>query len=74
MFVELLGTAHSEMVKPSVLEPKCLDQFKVHMERGLSMFPPEQLNEMLSTGKLELDSNKTLMNTLVSNSHINYHA
>lgn len=30
------------------------------------MFPPEQLNEMLSTGKLELDSNNTLMNTLVS--------
>lgn len=66
IFLELLATAHSETVKPAVLESKHLTQFRTHMERGLSIFPPEQLNEMLATGKLELDSNNTLMSPLVS--------
>lgn len=64
--MELLGTAHSETVKPAVLEAKHITHFRKHMDRGLSMFPPEQLNEMLATGKLELDANNTLMNPLVS--------
>jgi len=65
IFLELIATAHSETVKPAVLEPKHLAQFRVHAERGLSVFPPEQLNEMLATGKLELDANNMLMNVLV---------
>ena len=72
VFVELLGTAHSETIKPAVLEPKHLTQFRVHIERGLSLFPPEQLNEMLATGKLSLDSNNTLMNTLVRTFYVQF--
>ena len=52
-------------MKPAVLETKHVEQYKTHMERGLSMFPPEQLNEMLASGKLAIDSNNALMNTLV---------
>ena len=65
LFLELLGTAHAETVKPAVLETKHLTQFRSYIERGLSMFPPEQLNEMLATGKLQLDSKNTLINAEV---------
>ncbi|XP_067934870.1 cilia- and flagella-associated protein 65-like [Watersipora subatra] len=64
LFIDLLGTAHTETMKPAVLEPQHLSQFAVYVERGLSMFPPEQLNEMRANGKLQLDSNNLLMNTL----------
>lgn len=42
-------------MKPAVLETKHLEQFKKHSERGLTLFPPEQLNEMLAHGKLQID-------------------
>lgn len=60
--LDLLGTAHSETVKPAVLETKHLQQWRTHTERGFAFFPPEQLNEMLAHGKLQLDpADNTLM-------------
>lgn len=63
--LELLGTAHSETVKPAVLEMKHLEQFRRHTDRGLTMFPPEHLNELLAQGKLQLDDKNTLMDPQV---------
>ena len=41
LFLDVLGTCHSEMVKPAVLLAKHLDRYKCHVERGLSVYPPE---------------------------------
>ncbi|KAJ8320586.1 hypothetical protein KUTeg_002173 [Tegillarca granosa] len=61
LFLDLLGTCHSEMVKPAVLQTRHLDLYKCHVERGLSLYPPEQLNELLREGKLEVDDAGALM-------------
>ncbi|XP_064646085.1 cilia- and flagella-associated protein 65-like isoform X2 [Lineus longissimus] len=62
LFVDLLGTCHSELGKPAVLQAKHIERYRVHVDRGLSMFPPEHLNELLHDGKLELDDSGALMN------------
>ncbi|XP_071942190.1 cilia- and flagella-associated protein 65-like [Antedon mediterranea] len=61
LFVDLIGTCHTELGKPPVLEPKHIDRYRIHEARGFSMFPPEHLNEMLKAGKLQLDSDGYLM-------------
>lgn len=61
LFLDLLGTAHSELIKPAVVEVQHVARFRTHCDRGLSMFPPEVLNDMLSSKKLDLDSNGCLM-------------
>ncbi|OWF45565.1 hypothetical protein KP79_PYT24425 [Mizuhopecten yessoensis] len=60
LFLELLGTCHAEMVKPAVLLGKHLNRYKAHVHRGLSLYPPEQLNELTHTGKLDIDENGAL--------------
>jgi len=66
VFLDLLGTCHSELVKPAVLLSKHLDNFRTHVERGFSLFPPEQLNELRQQGRLELDDAGALMAPVVS--------
>lgn len=61
LFIDLFGTCHTEQVKPAVLQKKHLDCYQVHVRRGLSKIPPEQLNEYLDTCKLQLDEDGTLM-------------
>ncbi|XP_077997157.1 cilia- and flagella-associated protein 65-like [Glandiceps talaboti] len=61
LFVDLIGTCHAEQVKPGVLQPKHLLNYRVHVSRGFSLFPPEQLNELLKEGKLQLDPEGRLM-------------
>ncbi|KAK3083386.1 hypothetical protein FSP39_021362 [Pinctada imbricata] len=61
LFLDLLGTCHSELMKPAVLLGKHLDQYKCHVQRGLSLYPPEQLNDLVRNGKLELDDAGCLM-------------
>ncbi|XP_078326129.1 cilia- and flagella-associated protein 65-like isoform X1 [Crassostrea virginica] len=61
LFLDLLGTCHSELVKPAVLLSRHLDRYKCHVERGLSVYPPEQLNESVKSGKIELDDAGCLM-------------
>ncbi|XP_071792552.1 cilia- and flagella-associated protein 65-like [Asterias amurensis] len=55
LFLDLIGTCHTELIKPAVLQPKHLEKYMEHEARGFSVFPPEQLNEMLKEGKLQLD-------------------
>ncbi|XP_013412505.1 cilia- and flagella-associated protein 65-like [Lingula anatina] len=61
LFLDLLGTCHSETMKPAVLQCKHVERLRVHTQRGLSFFPPEQLNELLKAGKLEKDQSGALM-------------
>ncbi|CAC5365950.1 unnamed protein product [Mytilus coruscus] len=61
LFLDLLGTCHSEMVKPAVLLSKHLDRYKCHVERGLSTYPPEELNELVRSNKLEIDDAGAVM-------------
>ena len=61
LFLDLIGTCHSELVKPAVLQAKHLDNFRTHVERGFSVYPPEQLNELRQKGRLELDDAGALM-------------
>ncbi|XP_069108657.1 cilia- and flagella-associated protein 65-like isoform X1 [Argopecten irradians] len=60
LFLDLLGTCHAEMVKPAVLLGKHLNNYKLHARRGLSVYPPEQLNDLAKSGKLELDDSGAL--------------
>lgn len=53
--IDLFGTCHTEQVKPAVLQKKHLDHYQIHVSRGLSRIPPEQLNELLETRRLLLD-------------------
>lgn len=61
IFIDLFGTCHTEQVKPAVLQKKHLDHYQIHVSRGLSRIPPEQLNELLETRRLLLDEEGTLM-------------
>lgn len=61
LFLDLIGTCHSELVKPAVLQSKHLDNYRTHVERGFSIYPPEQLNELRQQGRLELDDAGALM-------------
>jgi hypothetical protein len=48
-----------------VLQSKHLDNYRTHIERGFSVFPPEQLNELRQQGRLELDDAGALMAPVV---------
>ncbi|XP_022101804.1 cilia- and flagella-associated protein 65-like isoform X2 [Acanthaster planci] len=61
LFLDLIGTCHTELVKPAVLQPEHLTRFRVHLTRGFTVFPPEQLNEILKEGKLQLDDKGCLI-------------
>ncbi|XP_050388962.1 cilia- and flagella-associated protein 65 [Patella vulgata] len=63
LFLDLLGTCHSETVKPAVLLSKHIDRYKVHAERGFSFYAPEQLNELIQEGKLLPDKDGYLQKT-----------
>ena len=41
LFVDMIGTCHTELCKPAVLQPKHLTRYRQHVARGFSVFPPE---------------------------------
>ena len=66
VFLDLIGTCHSETVKPAVLQPKHIRRYHAHVDRGFSFIPPEQLNDMLREGQLQADENGALYNNEAS--------
>ena len=60
LFLDLLGTCHTETGKPAMLQAKHIRRYRVHVHRGISFYPPEQLNAMIQEGKLEADSQGVL--------------
>ena len=55
MFLDVIGTCHSELQKPAVLRPKHLTTYRLHRRRGLTLYPPDQLSAMLQNRSLRLD-------------------
>ena len=71
LFLDLLGTCHTETMKPAVLQSKHLKWYKTHVDRGLSYTAPEQLNQQLRDGLLKVDHTGALYKPEVS--IVDYH-
>uniref|UniRef100_A0A8D0U5J0 Cilia and flagella associated protein 65 n=1 Tax=Sus scrofa TaxID=9823 RepID=A0A8D0U5J0_PIG len=61
LFLDLIGTCHSDSTKPAILRPQHLAWYRTHLARGLTLYPPDILGIMLREKKLEQDKNGALM-------------
>ncbi|KAM4697918.1 cilia- and flagella-associated protein 65 [Rhinophrynus dorsalis] len=61
LFLDLIGTCHSDMDKPAILLPKHVLLYRTNMVRGLTFYPPDILGTMLHEGKLGTDTDGALM-------------
>nr|XP_045368090.1 cilia- and flagella-associated protein 65 [Camelus bactrianus] len=61
LFLDLIGTCHSDSTKPAILRPQHLAWYRTHLVRGLTLYPPDILGTMLREKKLEQDKNGALM-------------
>uniref|UniRef100_A0A673SXB1 Cilia and flagella associated protein 65 n=1 Tax=Suricata suricatta TaxID=37032 RepID=A0A673SXB1_SURSU len=61
LFLDLIGTCHSDSTKPAILRPQHLAWYRTHIARGLTLYPPDILGTMLREKKLEQDKNGALM-------------
>ncbi|MEE6488904.1 hypothetical protein FKM82_015429 [Ascaphus truei] len=60
LFLDLIGTCHSDEDKPAIVLPKHLPLYRTNMARGLTFYPPDILYNMLQEGKLGTDPDGTL--------------
>uniref|UniRef100_A0A670JW35 Cilia and flagella associated protein 65 n=1 Tax=Podarcis muralis TaxID=64176 RepID=A0A670JW35_PODMU len=60
LFIDLIGTCHSETMSPNILRLSDITRYKTHMARGLTFFPPDILGTMLKEGKLLVDETGAL--------------
>ncbi|XP_066544141.1 cilia- and flagella-associated protein 65 isoform X2 [Amia ocellicauda] len=60
IFLDLIGTCHSEQLKPAILKPKHLRLYSIRERRGLTIYPPDILSAMVAEKKLLLDENGAL--------------
>ncbi|XP_021054197.1 cilia- and flagella-associated protein 65 [Mus pahari] len=61
LFLDLIGTCHSDSIKPAILTPQHLTWYRTHLARGLTLYPPDILAAMLKEKKLERDENGALI-------------
>ncbi|XP_058520276.1 cilia- and flagella-associated protein 65 [Ochotona princeps] len=61
LFLDLIGTCHSDSIKPPILKPRHLAWYRTHLARGLTLYPPHILSTMLKEKKLQQDQNGALM-------------
>ncbi|NWW67833.1 CFA65 protein, partial [Ifrita kowaldi] len=61
MYVDFLGTCHSDTAKPTTLQERHLSWYRTNMVRGLTFYPPDILSMMLKDGKLQVDEKGALM-------------
>ncbi|KAF4109419.1 cilia- and flagella-associated protein 65 isoform X1 [Onychostoma macrolepis] len=61
LFLDLIGTCHSEQLKPAVLTPIHLSIYRMNLLRGLTCYPPDILNALLDDHKLKLDDSGALL-------------
>ncbi|NXO11170.1 CFA65 protein, partial [Oriolus oriolus] len=61
MYVDFLGTCHSDTAKPITLQERHLSWYRTNMVRGLTFYPPDILSMMLKEGKLQIDEKGALM-------------
>uniref|UniRef100_A0A8C7CAS4 Cilia and flagella associated protein 65 n=1 Tax=Neovison vison TaxID=452646 RepID=A0A8C7CAS4_NEOVI len=60
LFLDLIGTCHSDSTKPAILRPQHLAWYRTHVARGLTFYPPDILSTLLREKKLEQDKNGAL--------------
>lgn len=60
LFLDLIGTCHSELLKPAILNPRHLTVYRINLLRGLTCYPPDVLSAMLEEHKLKLDDSGAL--------------
>ncbi|XP_004402829.1 PREDICTED: coiled-coil domain-containing protein 108 [Odobenus rosmarus divergens] len=60
LFLDLIGTCHSDSTKPAILRPQHLAWYRTHLARGLTFYPPDILGILLREKKLEQDQNGAL--------------
>uniref|UniRef100_A0A671KH62 Coiled-coil domain-containing protein 108-like n=1 Tax=Sinocyclocheilus anshuiensis TaxID=1608454 RepID=A0A671KH62_9TELE len=61
LFLDLIGTCHSEQLKPAVLNPRHLSVYRMNLLRGLTCYPPDILSALLDEHKLKLDDSGALL-------------
>ncbi|XP_061081714.1 cilia- and flagella-associated protein 65 [Conger conger] len=61
LFLDLIGTCHSEELKPAILSSEHLKLYDLHLARGLTCYPPDILSAMLAAGSLQLDQEGALL-------------
>ncbi|KAE8581375.1 hypothetical protein XENTR_v10024768 [Xenopus tropicalis] len=61
LFLDLIGTCHSDLEAPAVLLPKHLSLYRKNRARGLTGYPPDILGTMLQEGKLGTDAEGALV-------------
>ncbi|XP_063285360.1 cilia- and flagella-associated protein 65 [Pelobates fuscus] len=61
LFLDLIGTCHSDTDKPAIMLPKHLPLYRQNLVLGLTAYPPDILKAMLEEGKLGTDSEGALM-------------
>lgn len=60
LFLDLIGTCHSEQLKPAILNPRHLSVYRLNLLRGLTCYSPDILSAMLEEHKLKLDDRGAL--------------
>ncbi|KAJ8004474.1 hypothetical protein DPEC_G00136070 [Dallia pectoralis] len=61
LFLDLLGTCHSEQQKSAILRPRHLVLYHKNRSRGLTCYPPDVLSAMLAEDKLQVDQEGALL-------------
>ncbi|RXN28038.1 coiled-coil domain-containing protein 108 [Labeo rohita] len=61
LFLDLIGTCHSEQSKPAVLNSMHLSIYRMNLLRGLTCYPPDILSALLDEHKLKLDDSGALL-------------
>ncbi|KAM4608647.1 cilia- and flagella-associated protein 65 [Polymixia lowei] len=60
IFLDLIGTCHSELQQPVTLRPRHLVLYQLHQHRKLTQYPPDLLGAMLQDRKIQLDQQGAL--------------
>ncbi|XP_056611820.1 cilia- and flagella-associated protein 65 isoform X1 [Triplophysa dalaica] len=68
LFLDLIGTCHSEQFKPAILNPRHLNVYRINLLRGFTCYPPDILSAMLEEHKLKLDDSGALQIAAEDNS------
>ncbi|KAK2849898.1 hypothetical protein Q7C36_008681 [Tachysurus vachellii] len=61
LLLDLIGTCHSEQLKPAILQPRHLHVYRKNLLRGLTCYPPDILSAMLAEHKLQQDESGALL-------------
>ncbi|XP_068102097.1 cilia- and flagella-associated protein 65 isoform X2 [Hyperolius riggenbachi] len=61
LYVDLIGTCHSDTDKPVIVLPKHISVYRANAAHGLTVYPPDILDTMIDEKKLLTDSEGALI-------------